>query len=236
VLMCKVFIGVGDVKPEALHRQVKAALDSWNGKNPTAIVIPDVPGQGTPAQVNEVMKDKANVSIALGHRTDVKLKSEDYFPALIANYALGQSSLSSRLGIRVRDELGLTYGIYSYFPEPGYGASPWVIGVTSNPTNVQKVLDATKGVLEQYQKEGISDTELAQAKSALVGSYVVSMSTNSQIAQRLGTIELYGLGADYIEQRAKMINAVTKTQVNAAIKKYFAPGTLSTATAGNYAP
>ncbi len=33
-----------------------------------------------------------------------------------------------------------------------------------------------------------------------------------------------------------MINAVTKTQVNAAIKKYFAPGTLSTATAGNYAP
>jgi zinc protease len=230
------FVGVGDLDPQILHPQVKAALDNWNGNNPTAIVIPDVPGTGTPTQAHEVMKDKANVSIALGHRTDIKLKSPDYFAALIANYALGQSSLSSRLGIRVRDELGLTYGIYSYFPEPGYGASPWVIGVTSNPTNVQKVLDATKGVLEQYQKEGISDTELAQAKSALIGSYVVSMTTNSQIAQRLGTIELYGLGADYIAQRAKMINGVTKAQVNAAIKKYFAPGTLSTATAGNYTP
>ena len=33
--------------------------------------------------------------------------SKDYFPAVLANHALGQSALSSRLGLKIRDDLGM---------------------------------------------------------------------------------------------------------------------------------
>jgi predicted Zn-dependent peptidase len=42
----------------------------------------------------------------------------------------GQSTLSSRLGLKVRDEMGLTYGINSSFMDSGIGDGPFIISVT----------------------------------------------------------------------------------------------------------
>ena len=46
---------------------------------------------------------------------DLKRTDADFLACSLANSALGQSSLTSRLGVRVRDTEGLTYGIHSSF-------------------------------------------------------------------------------------------------------------------------
>lgn len=223
---------VGDVKTTDVHQQVKQALNNWKADNPAEVIIPDVPQQTRGQQANKNLPDKANVSIAMGVQAGIKLGDPDYFPALIANHALGQSSLSSRLGLRVRDELGLTYGIYSYFAKVGLGAGPWLVGVTTNPQNIDKTLAATREVIARYRQEGISDKEFEQAKSSLIGSYLVSLSTNPQIADRLTDAAFYGLGENYLTERAKLIEKVSKEQVNRMIQQYFDPERLSIAIVG----
>lgn len=225
---------VGDLNTAQVVQQAQAAIKGWKSDNPAQVSAPEVPMQSQGRRVVKTLKDKANVSIALGVQTDLRLGTPDYFPAMLANHALGQSSLSSRLGLRVRDELGLTYGIFSYFPDPGRTAGPWLVGVTSHPQNVDKTIQATKEVIAQYYQEGISPRELELAKSSLIGSYLVGLSTNPDLAERLTDIAFYGLGDDYIQTRRQKIQAVTLEQVNAAIRRYFNPERLSTVIVGNY--
>lgn len=225
---------VGDIQTPAIEAAFKKALGAWNPQNPVSVDIPDTALQAQGQQRIKTMTDKANVSIAMGHQAPLKLSSVDYFPAMLANLVLGQSTLSSRLGLRVRDELGLTYGISSTFPNTGLGAGPWMVNVTTNPVNVDKTIAAAKEVIAKYRQEGISTTELAQAKSAMIGQYLVSLSTNPEIASRLRQIEFYGLGQDYIQRRAQLIQQVTLAQVNQAIRKYFQPDRFTTVIVGNY--
>jgi zinc protease len=225
---------VGDVEANKLTAQAQSAIKDWKNDNSTEIDVPDINSQKQGKRIVKTLKDKANVSIAMGIQTDLKLGTADYFPAILANHALGQSSLSSRLGLRVRDELGLTYGIFSYFTDPGRSAGPWLVGVTTAPENVEKTIEASKDVIRKYLKEGISARELELGKSALIGSYLVGLSTNPNLADRLSDIAFYNLGDDYISQRRKQIEAVTLDQVNAAIGKYFDPDHLTTVIVGNY--
>ena len=134
----------------------------------------------------------------------------------------------------MRDELGLTYGISSYFASPGRSAGPWIIGVTTNPNNVEKTIAATREVVGNYLREGITPRELELAKSALIGSYLVGLSTNPDLADRLSDITFFGLGNDYMTRRRSQIQAVTLEQVNAALRRYFNPERLTTAIVGNY--
>ncbi|PIQ26381.1 hypothetical protein COW36_14640 [bacterium (Candidatus Blackallbacteria) CG17_big_fil_post_rev_8_21_14_2_50_48_46] len=225
---------VGDIEAKAVKEKAQKAIAHWKADNSAAIPVPDIAAQAKGQRVVKTLKDKANVSIALGIQTDLKLGTPDYFPAIIANFALGQSSLSSRLGLRVRDELGLTYGIFSYFSDAGRSAGPWLIGVTTNPVNVEKTIASTLEVVEKYRKEGISARELELAKSALIGSYLVGLSTNPSLADRLTDIEFFKLGDDYIQKRREQIQAVSLEEVNAAIRKYFTPDRLNTIIVGNY--
>lgn len=194
--------------------------------------VADVSAQKKGSRIETSMPDKANTSIVLGVQTPIKLLSKDYFAAMLANHALGQSSLSSRLGLRVRDELGLTYGIYSYFPEAGTFSSPWTVSVTTNPKNIAKTIEATQQVIANYIKTGITPAEFAQAKSAMIGSYLVSSTTNDMLARRYTDAAFYDLGDNYLTDRANRIQAVSIGDVNTAIRKYFNPAQLSVSVAG----
>jgi zinc protease len=227
--------GVGDLDPVGLHDFLNQAFGDWNPKIKALPEIPDLPLQAQGTTLVHAMPDKANVSIVMGHQTDLKRMDKDYFPAMLANHVLGQSSLSSRLGVRIRDELGLTYGIYSFFPDVSRGAGPWVASVTTHPDNVHAAIAETRKVTERFVQQGMTDQELEEAKSSLIGSYLVHLTTNPEIASRLLQLEQYGLGLDYFQKRAPEIQAVTQAQVKAALKRHLHPDRLTIAIAGHYA-
>ncbi len=228
-----IFSVVGNVNGREIADPLRKQLNTLPRKVASpAFKIDDVPMQAKGKRVKTSKPEKANVSIAMGTQTPVKLLSKDYFAAMLANHALGQSSLSSRLGLKVRDELGLTYGIYSYFPDANTGSGPWLVSVTTNPKNVEKTINATKGVITQYVKEGISEDEFKRAKSAMIGSYLVRSTTNGQLARRLTDAAFYNLGDNYLTDRARRIQRVTRADVNTAIRKYFDPERLTVSVAG----
>ena len=178
------------------------------------------------------MEDKASVSIVMGHPTALKRTDSDYYAAMLANHVLGQSSLSSRLGVKVRDDLGLTYGIYSFFADVTRISGPWVLAVTTHPDNVETAIEASLAVVKDTLEQGLTAQELEEAKSSLIGSYLVHLTTYPEIASRLLQIEQYQLGLDYFQKRADHIQAVTLEDIQRVLRKYLHPEALHIALAG----
>jgi zinc protease len=225
---------VGDVDAEELKKLFDDAFGSFVGN--ADVEIKNVAAKelsGTRREVVQI-KDKANVDVILGHATDLMRGSDDYYAATLANSALGESTLSSRLGLRVRDKEGLTYGINSSFRSPSLVSGPWYVGVSFNPQNIEKGINSALEVIRDYIENGIRSTELADEKSSAVGSFKVGLGTNAGLARRVWTNEFYGLGMDYVDRYADIINNITIEEVNAAIKKYFRPDDLTIVMAGDY--
>ena len=88
-------------------------LSSWR-RGPAEDIPAEIPPPA-PGQETVEMPDKASADVVLAAPSELKRPEPAYLPCTLANSALGQSSLTSRLGVRVRDNEGLTYGIHSSF-------------------------------------------------------------------------------------------------------------------------
>ena len=94
-----------------------------------------------------------------------------------------------------------------------------------NPTLLQKGEDATMQQINKWIDEGLSEKELANKKSNLIGSFKVRLSTTGGLASSILSFINQGKSPNYIDEYPKEINAVTLSQVNSAIKKYINPTT-----------
>jgi zinc protease len=223
----------GDVRADEVAQQFAEAFGEFRGPESVDINVTDPePRSGTMREV-VLLKDKASVDILLGSAAPLRRASEDYYAAVLANSALGESTLSSRLGLRVRDQEGLTYGINSRFRAPSLAAGPWYVGVSVNPNNIEKAINSALNVLRDYVENGIRADELADEKSSAIGSFKVSLATNAGLASATWNAEFYGLGTDFIDRYPQIIQAVTIEEVNAAIRKYFRPDHLTVVLAGD---
>jgi zinc protease len=235
-----VLVVVGDVLATEIERRIEQEFGDWraaaSSEDPRRMWarMPRAPLPEAPIREVVYMPDKANVDIILGHAGRLRRTDADYFAALIANAALGYSTLSSRLGVRVRDQEGLTYGIVSRFFEPSFLDGPWAVSVTVNPANVERALASALEVVTRYVAEGITPQELEDEKSAFVGSFLVGLGTNAGIAAQLLVAEVFGFGPSYLDRLPDQVRALTRDDVNAAIGTYFHPDRLITVIAGEY--
>ncbi|HYY98656.1 MAG TPA: pitrilysin family protein, partial [Pyrinomonadaceae bacterium] len=224
----------GDVRAADALRVMREAFEGFEGPEDVDVRVSDpAPGAGARREF-VVVKDKANVDVLLGSAAPLRRDAADYYAAVLANRALGESTLSSRLGLQVRDVEGLTYGIASRFRAPTLAAGPWYIAVSVNPQNVERAIESSLRVLREYVEQGIRPEELEDEKGSAVGSFKVSLSTNAGLAAALWNAEFYRLGLDYVERYPQLIRAVTAEEVNAAIRKYFRPDHLTVVIAGDF--
>jgi zinc protease len=224
----------GAVETEDVRAEFQRAFEAFAGPARVAVDVNDPAQQEAMQRDVVLLPEKANVDILLGSAAPLRRDAADYYAALLANSALGESTLSSRLGLQVRDREGLTYGIGSRFRAPSLAAGPWYIAVSVNPQNVEQAINSALGVLRAYVTDGISSDELAAEKSAAIGSFKVALATNAGLADALWNAEFYQLGPDYIDRYPQLIEAITDAEVNAAIRKYFRPEQLTIVIAGDY--
>ena len=224
----------GDVETSEVQRLFAEAFVEFGGPESVEISVLDPePSQDARREI-VLLKEKANVDVLLGSAAPLRRDARDYYAAKLANGALGESTLSSRLGLQVRDREGLTYGIGSRFRAPSLAAGPWYIAVSVNPANVERAVESALEVLRDYVTHGMTADELADEKSSAIGSFKVSLSTNAGLAEALWNAEFYGMGLDYIDRFPDLIQAVTLEEANAAIRKYFRPDHLTVVIAGDY--
>ncbi|HNQ92053.1 MAG TPA: pitrilysin family protein [Alphaproteobacteria bacterium] len=142
----------------------------------------------------------------------------DYFAAEILNYTLGGAGFGSRLTEVVREQRGLTYGIYSNLSEMDY-ANLLTIGTSTRTENVGEVLSLVNQELSRMGSEPVSAKELADAKSYLVGSVPLDLTSTDRIAAMMISFQSFNLPTDYLDIREKGLKSATREDVLRVAKR-----------------
>ncbi|HCL81042.1 MAG TPA: hypothetical protein DHW81_02070, partial [Nitrospiraceae bacterium] len=114
-------------------------------------------------------KDVTQATIIFGH-AGLSRSNPDFYAASVMNYILGGGGFASRLMKSVRDEMGLTYSIYSFFSankEPGQ----FEVSVQTKNESAAVVIKEIERQVKKIRTEPVSDQELQDAKAYLTGSF-----------------------------------------------------------------
>jgi zinc protease len=223
---------VGDVEAGRAASLFEAELADWAGAGETAVIdVEDGPPGSTEGRIQ--IADRPSIDVFLGHRGRLLRGDPDYPAAVLANSCLGQSTLTSRLGMAVRDGAGLTYGIYSRFFGTLHVAGPWATALGVSADNMDRAVELSREVIAQFVEDGPTEEELADERSALAGAYRVGLATNSGIARELVTALTAGEPIDRLDRFPERLLAVERDQVIEAIRSHLHPEQLIVTAAGD---
>jgi zinc protease len=219
----RLIIGVvGDITAEKLA----ASLDSlFGGLTATGepVAVPERAPElrERPIVVERDLPQSVVQFIGKGVRRD----DPDFYAAYVMNYMLGGGGFNSRLTTEVREKRGLAYSVYSYLV-PMRESGVWAGGVATRNDQVAESLRIIRAELDRMRREGPEAQELAEAKTYINGSFPLQLSSNGAIAGTLVGMQLAGLGTEYIEERPKLINAVTAEDVRRVAERLLDPSKL----------
>lgn len=165
-------------------------------------------------------------SFALMIAKGIKRLDKDFYPLYIANHIFGGSGLSSRLSKAVREDNGLTYGIYSYFSDTDIGEY-WNVSFSSTPDNMDKIYKVAADAYADFYANGVTEEEFELAKSSMLSSFNLRFSSLFDIASQLELMQVEKLGIDFLENRQDLVRAVSLEDVNNSIKKHLPKELLS---------
>lgn len=197
-------------------------------------ILGDLPAQATaplppPAQLKltgetTVIDWDSPQTVVSFAQAGLPMSDPDYFAAFVLDHILGGGGFSSRLMDEIREKRGLTYGV-------GTGLANQVLGETwqgGMATANDKTAEAVALVREVVGKirEGVTDKELADAKTYLTGEYPLRFDGNGKIAGILTGMQLMGMQRDYVNTRNGLIEKVTAADVKRVADRLLDPAKL----------
>lgn len=219
-----VLVVVSDLAPELVAAGVERVFGDWTAvPAPREAPRPAMPNIAKPDEVTVFLPGKAEAIVMLAGN-GITRTHPDYYPAFLATRILG-GGLGSRLMTALRQEGGMTYGVYSYF-HPVLGERPFVIQLQTDPATVAKAVAAARAETARMLSGGITAEELEEARAGAIGSLVLSIEEQMGLAFVLRDTELFGLGLDYPQRFPALLRAVTLDQVQAAARRYLHPDKL----------
>lgn len=203
----------------------------WQPKGPAlSLEFPEVALPEKNVFVNQVMAGKPQAITYLGSPGIDRLDPR-FYGALLLNHIIGGDTLSSRLGVEIRDRLGLTYGIYSFFAA-GPQAGPFLIQMQTAPEDTPQAIQATLSLLRDLRERGVTAAELEAAKRSLMNSYPVELANIDTLARSLLGNALVGLDPDEVLRFPDRLAAVTLEDVQQALEELIHPDRMVIVSAG----
>jgi len=221
---------VGDVDANAIKARLEQELAGPPGSVP-AQPEPAAPSVAPGLHLKLIDRNVAQANLILG-AGGIARSNPDYYKILVMNYILGGGGFSSRLMRIVRSKGGLAYSIDSAFPASKFPGAFAVVLQTKNQS-ANEALRLIIAQLREIQQQPVSNAELAAAKKYLIGSFPLRLDRQSQIVSFMLQVELYGLGLDYADRYPKLIEQVTRAEVQQVAQKYLHPGALDLVAVAN---
>lgn len=211
---------VGDITPDELRPVMEATF----GGLPEVSDVPAVEDVVLkPALPEPIVKDLPQPqSLVVFTAPGLMRDDPDFFAAYVTNYIVGGGGFSARLMDEIREERGLTYGIYTSLSAQSH-LGRWSGSAQTANRNVGELIGVTKAELHKMATEGPTEKELADAKSYLTGAYPLGFDSNSKIAGQMMGVRQEELGMDYFATRNAMVEAVTLEDVKRVAAEYLAP-------------
>lgn len=127
------------------------------------------------------------------------------------------SSFSGRLNLRLREELGYTYGARGGLARRRHGGSfnaSMSVRTEVTADAVRETVEVLRGALF----DGLTDAEVEQARENVVRRYPVRFDSNSAIAGAVGEIWVNHLDPDHHDRHLEALQAVTTDDATAALR------------------
>ncbi|WP_333684632.1 M16 family metallopeptidase, partial [Pontibaca methylaminivorans] len=197
-------------------------------------LLGDLPETGAPLPPPAKVADEGGTvvvdydtpqSVAVFGQEGLERDDPDFYAAYVLNQILGGGSFESRLMQELRVKRGLTYGVYTYLA-PKDLAALYMGGVASANDRIAEAVEMIRQEWTDMAANGVSEAELARAKTYLTGAYPLRFDGNGQIARILVGMQMDDLPIDYIATRNDRINAVTLDEANRVAHELLRPDQL----------
>lgn len=211
---------VGDISKKEVITSLENLNKNWASKK---VTIPEYKTPDAPTKPVVYFYDIPNAkqSVLQFGAPALAATDKDFYSASVMNYILGGGGFASRLTQELREGKGYTYGIRSNFSgTKAKGAFTISSGVRSNVT--LESAQAIKKILEEYP-ETFSEKDLETTKSFLIKSNARAFETAGAKLRMLSNISDFGMKADYVRDRERIVNNITKDQIKELANKYIDP-------------
>jgi len=169
---------------------------------------------------HQVKPDSVQSSLRLG-KSVINRDHPDYFHLLLLNHILG-GYFGSRLMKSIREEKGLTYGIYSSV-SPFRNECMMSIGSDVNKDKVALTLDEIRKELSQLCEKAIPEEELVVSRNHFMGSLQLEVASPFSAFEKVKGIRLNGLDPQYYHRMVASLQAATSEDLLRTARNYISP-------------
>ncbi|MBW6473222.1 MAG: insulinase family protein [Anaerolineaceae bacterium] len=222
---------VGAIEHQKAVDLVYHALGDW--ENPVWVSPPKIP-----EVTNRKFSYREHIPISGKFQTDIimgsygpRRTSKEFLIASLGNNILGQFGMMGRIGEAVREKSGLAY-YASTALNAWQSAGTWEITAGVNPINIEKTIEIIRNEISRFVSESVSNQELDDSKSNLIGLIPLSIESNAGVANAIIRMERYKLGLNYLREYPGIISGISKEQILQVSQKYLDPGNLVIISAG----
>lgn len=171
----------------------------------------------TSGKFREDRQESTQASIRLASCT-IDKQHPDIHDFMIANALLG-GFFGSRLMKKIREEKGLTYGIYSMVSHMQEKAA-WQINAEVQKEKAEEALEAIYAEINLLKKEAPSQQELNTLKNYLFGKIQSSMDSLFSIASMYKSLLIDNIEVDFIESYVEDIKKIQPGRISEMIENY----------------
>jgi predicted Zn-dependent peptidase len=143
------------------------------------------------------------------------------------------AGMSSRLFIKLREEMGVAYYVRAY-NDASLDHGSFQISAGVNNARTEEVIKEILKECKRLTLEKVNDKELAKIKSFLAGNMKLSLEATDDIANFYGTSELMKREIKTLDEKIKNINKVTANDIMNISKLIFKNSHLNLAIVGPF--
>ncbi|RQO55901.1 insulinase family protein [Paucibacter sp. KBW04] len=225
---------VGDFDNAEVQAQLKTLFGDWKSKSKYARLSSES-APAKPGAIQLEAPDKANAFYIALLPLTLKDDAPDYVPLAIVNKVLG-GGVKSRLLDRLRQKEGISYGAGSQLSAGSFepvGAE--ILFAIYAPQNLERLKTGVSEELSRLVKDGISETELVDAKKALLEQLKIGRAQDVALAAGLVSQLHTGRTMAFTAEREAQIEKITLDEVNKTLRRAIDPAQFLHIYAGDFA-
>lgn len=160
--------------------------------------------------------EQSNIALAM---PSYPFASKDDMALMLVNGVVG-GGMSSRLFQEIREKRGLAYNVYSY-PSTYVCNGSMVLYIGTNVDAVEQSLQATRDLLTDLRKKGLTKEEFERGKQQLLGAYVLGQESTTTMMRALAKYALYHDELFDMDEKISQIEAVTYDQAQRVVQEVY---------------
>ena len=212
-------IVAGPVESEDVVAAAMQHLGGWSGSGPGHRTL--APGAAGGRRIVLVDRPGSVQSELRIGQLGIDRRSPRYFPAMVLGAMLG-GVFGSRLNLRLREELGYTYGARAGF-DPRRAVGPFSAATAVQTEVTADALRETVQILTAVREAAPTEGELHEILDFLVGVFPLRFETTGGVAMAIEPLAVYGLPDDWWQTYRSHLEGVSADDVLAAARDLLDP-------------